>query len=101
MKKKYKDNTLLEINKSQKAADNDNVDFAYLAYADLTIRGITHEIIVPYKLGNNESYILAVGSVDIDRTIYNIKYKSGTYFFDLGDKIIYDDFTINFTIYVR
>ena len=34
-----------------------------------------------------------------NRTLYNIKYKSGVYFFDLGDKMIYDDFTIKFTLH--
>ena len=45
-----------------------------------------------------DTKFIAIGSVDIDRTLYNIKYKSGAYFFDLGDKIIYDDFTIKFKV---
>ena len=70
-----------------------------MVYADLTIRGITNEISILFRLDKSENNLTAIGSVDIDRTLYNIKYKSGNYFFNLGDKIIYDDFTIKFTIH--
>ena len=89
---------ILKIKGKNSLSVKNNLDSLHLVYADLTIRGITHEISLSYQLDKSESNFIAIGSVDIDRTLYNIKYKSGAYFFDLGDKIIYDDFTIKFKV---
>ena len=69
--------------------------------ADLTIRGITHEIKVPFELTQSQNNFTAKGSVDIDRTLYNINYKSGKFFDELGDKLIYDNFTVQFKVQTR
>ena len=90
---------ILDIKKNNSISEENNLDATYLVSADLTIRGITHEISLPYQLQQSDSTLSAIGRVDVDRTLYNIKYKSGTYFFDLGDKIIYDNFTINFAVH--
>ena len=66
--------------------------------ADLTIRGITHEIKFPFILIQSKNILTGEGSVDIDRTLYNIQYKSGKFFDDLGDHLIYDDFTVQFRV---
>jgi len=90
---------ILEIKKNNSMSEENNLGSTYLVSADLTIRGITHGISLPYQLQQSDSTLSAIGGVDVDRTLYNIKYNSGTYFFDLGDKIIYDNFTINFTVH--
>ena len=90
---------ILDIKKNNSISEENNLGSTNLVSADLTIRGITHKISLPCQLEKTDSTLSAIGSVDVDRTLYNIKYKSGTYFFDLGDKIIYDDFTINFTVH--
>ena len=90
---------ILDIKKNNSISEENNLDATYLVSADLTIRGITHEISLPYQLQQSDSTFSAIGGVDVDRTLYNIKYNSGTYFFDLGDKIIYDNFTINLTVH--
>ena len=69
--------------------------------ADLTIRGITHEIKFPFELTQSQNNFTAKGSVDIDRTLYNINYKSGKFFDELGDKLIYDNFTVQFKVQTR
>ena len=69
--------------------------------ADLTIRGITHEIKFPFELAQSQNNFTAEGSVDIDRTLYNINYKSGKFFDELGDKLIYDNFTVQFKVQTR
>jgi len=66
--------------------------------ADLTIRGMTHEIEFPFILTQSKNILTGEGSVDIDRTLYNIQYKSGKFFNDLEDHLIYDDFTVQFRI---
>ena len=69
--------------------------------ADLTIRGITHEIKFPLDLTQSQNNYNAEGSVDIDRTLYNIQYKSGKFFDELGDKLIYDNFTVQFMVQTK
>ena len=69
--------------------------------ADLTIRGITHEIKFPLDLTQSQTNFNAEGSVDIDRTLYNIQYKSGKFFDELGDKLIYDNFTVQFMVQTK
>ena len=69
--------------------------------ADLTIRGITHEIKFPLDLTQSQNNFNAEGSVDIDRTLYNIQYKSRKFFDELGDKLIYDNFTVQFMVQTK
>lgn len=63
----------------------------YLINADLTIKGITNNIQFDLIISPNK----ATAEFEINRTKYDIKYGSGSYFDDLGDKTIYDDFEIN------
>ena len=68
---------------------------------DLSIRGITHEILIPYQLTKTDSNFTASGLVNIDRTLYNVRYKSGKFFDELGDKMIYDEFSIHFQLQTK
>jgi polyisoprenoid-binding protein YceI len=43
----------------------------------------------------------STGTVNIDRSKFGIKYKSKSFFSDLGDNFISDDFTLNFKIIAR
>ncbi len=69
--------------------------------ADLTIREITHEIIFPLEISQSKSIFYAEGTIDINRTLFNINYKSGTLFENLGDRMIYDDFTVQFSVQTK
>lgn len=69
------------------AAKGENV---YKVTADLTIKEITHP--VTFDLTVNEN--VATTTFKINRTKYNIKYGSGSFFDNLGDKVIYDDFVL-------
>jgi hypothetical protein len=40
----------------------------------------------------------ASATITIDRSDFDIKYGSGSFFDGLGDKLIYDDFTLNVTL---
>ena len=62
----------------------------YTITADLTIKGITNP--VTFDLATTANY--ANANVTINRTKYDIKYKSGSFFENLGDKVIYDDFDL-------
>jgi polyisoprenoid-binding protein YceI len=70
----------------------------YIVTGKLTIKGITHEISFPATVEVNNGEVSANGTAKIDRTKYDIKYRSGAFFKDLGDNLIYDDFEIEFDL---
>ncbi len=63
----------------------------YTVYADLTIKDKTNEVVFDIVVKDQT----ATAEVVIDRTKYGIEYNSGSIFDGLGDKAIYDDFTLN------
>ncbi len=63
----------------------------YEITGDLTIKGISQEIRFPAQINLSEGRLTSSAKITIDRTIFNIRYGSGSFFEDLGDKVIYDD----------
>jgi len=66
--------------------------------ADLTIKGITHPITFDADLKHNGDILNATAKLVIDRTKYEMRFRSGNFFKDLGDTLIYNDFDLNVTI---
>lgn len=66
----------------------------FLVKGDLTIKGITHEVSFPATLEVKEKQISASATIKVDRTLYDIKYRSGKFFPDIGDKMIDDEFSL-------
>ena len=71
---------------------------AFKVMGDLTIRGITHSVEFPAIINFSDSGPRATGQIKIDRTLFDVNFRSGKFFTDLGDKMIYDEFTIDFEI---
>jgi polyisoprenoid-binding protein YceI len=65
---------------------------------DLTIKGITHPVAFDAVVNVNGDTLIATGKVVIDRTKYDIKFRSGNFFKDLGDTLIYNDFELNVSL---
>ena len=65
----------------------------YEVVADLTIKNVTESVQFETELLNN----VATADLIIDRTKFDIKYSSGS-FKNLGDKMIYDNFSISVNI---
>lgn len=66
---------------------------------DLTIKDVTKEITIPVTFSTLPGGILSVkGSVDLDRTEWNVVYGSGKFFKNLGDNVIDDMFNISFDL---
>jgi polyisoprenoid-binding protein YceI len=70
----------------------------YLIIGDLTIKGITHPIEFPAVIKVENSIVTAVAKIEVDRSKYDVRYGSGSFFTGLGDKLIYDNFTMNVKI---
>jgi polyisoprenoid-binding protein YceI len=66
----------------------------YTIQADLTIKGKTKEISFPATLNVSDRMITANAEIKIDRTDFDVRYGSGKFFDNLGDKMIYDEFTL-------
>ncbi len=63
----------------------------YGVTADLTIKGITKPVTFDITVKGNT----ATTAFKVDRTKYDIKYGSGSFFEGLGDKTIYDEFELS------
>ena len=63
--------------------------------ADLTIKGITKEITFPATIAYMDNVMIVSADFKIDRTKWDIKYGSGSFFSDLGNKAIDNDFEVS------
>ncbi len=60
----------------------------------LTIKGITQEISFPASISKKEGVVVAIATIKIDRTKYDIKYGSKSFIEGIGDKAIDDEFEL-------
>lgn len=65
---------------------------------DLTIKGITHPISFPATITVKKGVAHAVADVTVNRVKYDIRYRSSSFFENLGDKAINDDFKLALNI---
>lgn len=70
----------------------------YTIAGDLTIKGITNTITFPANVNVTADGITATADFNVDRTLYDIKFRSGKFYENLGDKLIDDNFNIKFTV---
>ncbi len=70
----------------------------YNVTGDLTIKGITNEITFPSEVVIKDGTVTASADFNIDRTKWDIKFRSGKFYENLGDKLISDEFNIKFEI---
>jgi polyisoprenoid-binding protein YceI len=59
--------------------------------ANLTIKGITHQIAFPVKVSVSADKLTAKALFSIDRAKWDVRFNSGSFFENLGDKLILDD----------
>ncbi len=79
------------ITKSVKLKDNDK-GLTHNVYGNLTIKGITHEIVFPATIKTDaKGNTTAVAEIKVDRTKYDIKYGSSSFFPSIADKAIDND----------
>lgn len=70
----------------------------YDVTGDITIKGTTQKISFPAEVSVDGDKITATSRITVDRSKFNVKYGSKSFFDDLGDKIIYDEFTLDVTL---
>ncbi len=73
----------------------------YTVKGKLTIKGITQDIEFPAEIGFSGKTMTAKAKIKVDRTKFDIKYRSSNWFQDLGDKAIYDDFEMELNLVAK
>ena len=63
---------------------------SYEVTGDLTIKGITKPVTLDVSVYGSK----ATATLKVDRAQYDVKYGSGSFFENLGDKTIYDEFDL-------
>ena len=72
--------------------------FTHTVKGNLTIKDKTNEISFDAIVKVESSKVSCVGTATIDRTKFDVKYASKTFFAEIGDKMVYDEFQLKFNI---
>ena len=68
---------------------------------NMTIKTTTQPITFDAQIVNNGENMVAVADIVIDRSVFDVRYGSGSFFDNLGDKTIYDDFTLTVNLVTK
>lgn len=66
----------------------------YSVTGHLTIKGKTNPLTFPVKLRRENNRLLVEATMTFDRSMYDIKFGSQSFYENLGDKLVYDDIDI-------
>jgi len=80
------------VSATKKAGDS------YDITAKLTIKGITKDITFPATVKVTGKNVVAVAKITVDRSKFDIRYGSSSFFEGLGDKAIDNEFMIDVTL---
>lgn len=72
--------------------------YTHTLKGNLTIKDKTNEISFDAVIKMAEGKVACVGTATIDRSKFDIKYGSKSFFPEIGDKLIYDEFTVKFNV---
>lgn len=76
----------------------ENEDGTIIMTGELTMKETTDTIRFPARITAYEDrMVVEATDVEVDRTIWDITYQSGSFFTNLGEKLIDDIFTLTFT----
>ena len=84
----------LKFRSDEKTISEGNLKFD----GQLTIKGITHPISFTSKIKDADGKLTANAELTFDRSLYNVKYGSGKFFSNLGDKMILDDISVEVVV---
>lgn len=81
------------ITSVEKTGDN-----TYKVTGDMTIKETTAPVTFDATVSKADGKVSATAEIEIDRTVYDVRYGSKKFFDNLGDKFIYDNFTLEVTL---
>jgi polyisoprenoid-binding protein YceI len=76
-------------------------DAIYQIEGNLTIKDITEPVLFDAAVNISSEEVTASGKIVIDRTKYNMKFRSGNFFENLGDTLIYNEFELDVNIIAK
>lgn len=82
--------------KISKTENND--DGSINITGDITIKGKTETISFPATVTTTDDNITVVAKITLNRTNFDVRYGSNSFFDNLGDKAISDEFTLDVTL---
>ncbi|MFA5011589.1 MAG: YceI family protein [Ignavibacteria bacterium] len=91
----------LEIVKVEELKDATKPNVNSTVTANLTMKDVTKSITFPAEIKIENGVLTAKADFDVDRTDWNVKYGSGKFFDNLGDKMINDKFNLNISILAK
>jgi len=91
----------IEITKVEALNDAAKPNVNSTVTGNLTMKDVTKSITFPAEIKIENGVLTVKADFDIDRTDWNIKYGSGKFFENLGDKMINDKFNLNLTIVAK
>jgi polyisoprenoid-binding protein YceI len=72
-----------------------------LVRGTLTIKGISNPIEFKSNMQKKDEGVWFYSNITVDRTKYDVKYGSGSFFDNLGDKVIYDEFKLKVALFLK
>ena len=90
--------SIFKIDSPQRISMHDWNINGTLLFGDLTIKDISHSTTIPMTLTIQGNKAKATGIIKIDRTLFGIIYGSCTFYDNLADKAIDDEFYIKFNV---
>ncbi|MFZ4589901.1 MAG: YceI family protein [Ignavibacteria bacterium] len=91
----------IEITKVEALNDATKPNVNSTVTGNLTMKDVTKSITFPAEIKIENGALTVKADFDIDRTDWNIKYGSGKFFDNLGDKVINDKFNLNLIIVAK
>lgn len=85
-----------EITSVKEAKDKEGNTHAVTG--QLTVKGIAQTVTFPAKVASNGSSVTISGTMNFDRSKFDVRYGSASFFNDLGDKAISNDVKLTFNL---
>jgi polyisoprenoid-binding protein YceI len=82
------------LTSGKRKADSPEDAAEYTLDGTITIKGISKPVNVPITLVKKAGALEGQAKIQLDRTVFGLKYGSGKFFQNLGDKLIKDEFTV-------
>ncbi len=73
----------------------------YKIVGNLTIKEKTNEVKFAAAVNESNGTITASGKITVDRSEYDVRFGSGSFFDNLGDKTIYDEFDLQVSLVAK
>ncbi|MFM1998890.1 MAG: hypothetical protein RL204_837 [Bacteroidota bacterium] len=82
-------------------AEADKAGNTHKITGKFTIKGITKEITFPAKVTGTATQVNINGTFNLDRSLFDVKYGSTSFFDSLGDKAINNDIRLTFNLVAK